>query len=346
MKLPIYNTHSHIFTGDWMPDGFAGKLSKWLMKKPEKRVKWLTFILDRALPSQKDKLSKLANFLDTINMSQYQVYLENRSWYPSDSISTALTIDMENMGAGKAKKNYLEQVFEALELRKEDDKMRLFIMVDPRSEWLDQLRFVFSKYVKYIDGIKVYPLMGYFLNDEKLDWFFLWAKENNKPVKGHCTPENQVYYRGKGIRELLSKCDPNFPYFKEAKKNKHLVQNFAHPWHYIKLAEKYGIRVNMAHMGGYDLSWKAYIVDALRRQKRDLLYTDISFTFNKEEEQKELRGLLDDNGKFKDFVLFGDDQYVAKTQDQGNPFTKVEENIGLSNFRKIANYNPKRFLNE
>jgi len=350
MRKRTYNMHSHATILADAGNRFLGLLSEWIKKKPEKRGKIISWLLDGAIPGKKDRLSKYAQFLRTQGKTRYQVYLNTRQYYKQKDIITVLTVDLENMGAGSVDCPYIQQVKETLMMRRNDPYMRVFIMVHPRSQWLEELKVVFEDNVEWISGIKHYPLQGYTVNDPALSWFNDWAILHEKSFIIHGTPENEVHYRGKDIRKLLEKIPENFPYLDlTGKNNKELCANFGHPWHAYELARKTGRPVCIAHLAGSDLPWKDYVYTRMSEgceSKLVKIYVDCSFTCNTKEEQNRLKNELENLKWIRPFVLYGDDWPMPETENAGNPFPGMEKILGQEWFELIANTNPQKFLNE
>lgn len=335
----MINIHGHIFDFRFVPSHFI-TLSNWMLKKP-KRLNAIAWLLKNTLPIyNKGKLDKYARFLETIGKSQESILLEWKSKYPGNTMFCPLTIDMEKMGRGQLIEPYLMQVAEVIEIAKKNTLVRPFIMIDPRSDNLEDLMRIIKDNHLYLSGIKLYPLIGYYPTDERLSPFFSLCKKFNLSVISHCSPKNAVYYSGKDIDDLL---DSTHPSYYKARGNKKKAGNFAHPSHIITLAKKYpDINFCLAHFGG-TLQWREIIIDAVAELSN--IYTDISFTFDKNNEQKTLYKLISEHNSLQDKVLFGDDSYMIKTIATKNPFSqKLKKNIGDYWYKKISEDNPIVFL--
>jgi predicted TIM-barrel fold metal-dependent hydrolase len=345
----MINIHGHIFDFRFVPEKFIA-LSSWLLKTP-KHFKLTSWLLHKLIPfTDKDILDKYATFLESMGKDQYEILQAWQSNYPSGTIFCPLTVDLENMGRGKTQEPYLTQVKEVLEYSKESTSLYPFIMVDPRSSTLDEQYDLIEENIQHIGGLKLYPLVGYYAHDERLDRFYDLMEKHQKAVTLHCTPQNAVYYSGRDIDKLL---DKTCPYYYKGYNNKEKAGNFAHPYHTVKVAEKYrNINFNLAHFGGEyhseedaheHLQWRDYIIEAIRLNPN--IYSDISFTYAKRGEQLRLKDTIKMNPFISDKLLYGDDEYMIRTKVNGLPFyTQLKEILGYNTFEKIANSNPREFL--
>lgn len=333
----MYNVHGHIFNIDYVAPRFLGKFSEWLIKNPEKRVKTASKILTTLSIFKSSKLDKFAKFLTTIGKTQRQILAEWKTNYPEGTKFCVLTIDMENMGAGKPKKPYLEQVKEVIEIAKEDSNVLPFIMVDPYSKNINELYYLIVENIDIIAGIKYYPTMSC---HTVLDYRLTKFNKLGLPITVHCTPTSPVYYKGNDYKQRT----PNFPSFKHSYKRKDYIANVAHPYFCIKLASHINNNINMAHFGGVP-EWKDYIkrnIIVSHVNGRTNLFTDVSFTYY--ENQEELNNILD--GKItRKYVLYGDDEFMIETVTKEHAFVnKIRRALDGRKFHQITRLNPKKFL--
>lgn len=128
----------------------------------------------------------------------------------------------------------------------------------------------------YFSGIKLYPALGFFAFDPRLDDLYAYAEKNQLPVITHVTRDGSQYI-GSKITELIPlnpKTLPNntptadnamkeiverirFYYDKKWITDNKLGDNdkacdlFSHPQNYIPILEKYpDLKICLAHMGG------------------------------------------------------------------------------------------------
>jgi predicted TIM-barrel fold metal-dependent hydrolase len=256
-------------------------------------------------------------------------------------------MNMAHMKAGKVKKDYEELIKETIQLKKDGYKVLISFMVDPREE---RNEYFLNTYGEYFDCIKMYPLLGYFPYDKRLDPIYDWCEKNNKPVIFHCSQKNPVYYRGKDIDELLNGCI--FPIV-HGIGNKNKVKNFNDIRGIIHVARnRPNINIDVAHfcshieimkyINGDDSSWTKLLLDAAKELPN--LYMDSSFAIKDIKTRKFLRGVLSDPILCKK-VLFGTDGYMNKTT--ASPFVYypgIKNYIGKQQFKMISHDNIINFL--
>jgi predicted TIM-barrel fold metal-dependent hydrolase len=334
-----YNTHGHIFDFKCVPERFIPILSKRMLDNKKSLNRWVK-ILHNAYPfSDNDDLDKYSKFIRTMGMSQEEIYLKWASQYPKDMKLNALTMDLRYMGAGFVEKDYIDQLKEAIEIKRKHKNMMLSIMIDPRANDLEELYTFCYENGQYIDALKMYPLVGYTVNDRRLDNFYELCDLYGWPVIVHGTPENAVHCRNR--KEVKRTMPTNFPGYVKSWKLKTKCGNYAHPYHIIQAAKKHpNINFDIAHFHG---GWMPEIINGMQECKN--LYSDISFTFNSASSQIRLRELMFDFPILKERLLFGDDSYMILTEDEQNHFTAIENIIGRDLYDKISIDNPKRFFN-
>jgi len=150
-----------------------------------------------------------------------------------------------------------------------------FLAVDPRRPNITQLVTngkVISSGKKIISkdgpfyGIKIYPPLGYFPNDPRLDDIYAYCQLKDIPITAHCQPVS-----------FVNPLDP-IP---------NPSQYFAHPNNWKSVLQKFpSLRLNLAHFGGVDSviayandptssngEWTKVIIDLLTYKN---VYTDIA----------------------------------------------------------------------
>ena len=183
-----------------------------------------------------------------------------------------------------------------------------------------------------------------------------FAQENQVPVMTHCSPP-VVFYRGKIKDEMLEHPVTHLPLKKE--KNKPFAKNWTNPDNYKILLERYPkLKICFGHFGG-STAWKNYYNHTTEEEYKqtwfykikELLlkypnaYADVSYTLADADLLPVLNLLMTDdriNGK----ILFGSDFYMANIEGREFRFSVSLRNaIGEDNFRKIADENPRKYLN-
>ncbi|GAB4139388.1 MAG: hypothetical protein Fur0041_14540 [Bacteroidia bacterium] len=144
-------------------------------------------------------------------------------------------------------------------------------------KWFDDYGFV---------GIKMYPALGYYPFDEKLDELYAWCEATQIPITYHCS-QGVIHYRG----NLDGLKPPRFTHqyhrFDE-KEHKRYQANFTDPENFAFLLEKYKrLKICLAHFGGEEEitktgerkgRWYEGVKQLMRSYEN--VYTDISFSLH------------------------------------------------------------------
>jgi predicted TIM-barrel fold metal-dependent hydrolase len=276
----IINCHAHIFTLNHVPNHFVRGLVK--IARGKIGNKFLQYLLSAIIPiDNADILDRYAKFIKVGgNRSQRSVFKELRQYYPANTKFAIISVDMDFMGAGKAKQNFISQLEELAALKADPglgDKVLPFICADPRRKNLLPL---VKKYIEEHDfaGIKIYPALGFYPYDDRLDELYRYAISKNIPVISHCTPhgifylgtirktwkkknrDNKIFYNGKKIdswytNPVTGKTGKKRTIIFRRKKKRILTTRFTHPDNYKVLLNKYNgefknLKINLAHLGG------------------------------------------------------------------------------------------------
>lgn len=350
--MSIYNCHIHTFTIDcipkkFLPFGLQKLFGPKIIRKP------VCFLLNTLNPfDNKDLFQRYSNFIKTSHLKTQEAIFEFvKARYPSGTKFIVLPMDMEFMEAGEVTKSWREQHEELAKLAEAcPDVVIPFIAVDPnRTNILSEIKEIEDNFEINFHGIKLYPPLGYYPNDARLEPIYEFAKERSLPIISHCS-------KG-GI--------------KNRKLPKETCIEYAHPKNYIETLKKHPeVKICLAHFGGekewdqllkvganfshpsLNDNWVRKIIEMIVSGKYPNLYTDISYTiFNFVEYIPILKVILTDrtNGqKISERVLFGSDYYMIEqerfSEKQLSMMLRAE--IGEKLFWKIAEENPQRFLNE
>jgi predicted TIM-barrel fold metal-dependent hydrolase len=357
----IYNCHAHIFTLDHVPKKFIPPIVTWFLKKGHIRrlARHLIPFTDR------DLIDRYINFVEvTIEGSQSDVLQRLKEYYPFGSVDQTkfiiLPMDMAYMEAGKVPVDITQQHAELETLVNAGEPIIPFIGTDPRRPRL--LEMVESLHANHgFKGIKIYPPLGFYPNDKRLQPIFEYAVVNKLPVMSHCS-RGGVYI--KEVTDAMKK-EPN-PLGRsvdKTKKPKEFSDIYTDPANYDPVATQYpGLKICLAHFGGpdewdkylttpwspgsreEDKSWLSVVIDLI--MKHDNIYTDISSTLFEKESFIDLLMVLLENDKIRERVLFGSDFYMmerAKTLERGRAI-KLRSKLGPVLYKQIANVNPERYL--
>lgn len=224
MPRRFYNCHTHCFTYDHVPEFFLVRflpVSKLLHWKPLRnwiqqvmktgKFGWLGWLIKGFLAVffrfNKQKLVRFMNFIIYGDKdSQLEVIVSMQQYYPASTGYILLTMDMEYMGAGVPEKPFEQQLAELRDIKllpEWSEKIYPFIFCDPRrlqpthprekavpatftgTAFLNQLKTYLQQGTFH--GIKLYPALGYFPFDKRMQPVYDFAIANNIPFMTHCT---------------------------------------------------------------------------------------------------------------------------------------------------------------
>lgn len=360
--IQIINCHTHIFNRAIVPNKFLPFFLRPLanLLERDKTAKGLQKVL--SFIGKKDTallVKKFSQFLKIGDLkSQLEIFKLLQQFYPQGTKFCVLSMDMEFMQAGDVKQTFKSQLDELAAIKKDPaykDLILPFIFIHPERAGL------FSLVRKYIEeenfaGLKMYPPLGYFPFDERLDQVFSYAEKNALPITSHCA-RGGVFYKGKITSEMRKHPITGNVYPQH--KNKFFTDIYTDPDNYEYLFVKFPeLKVNLAHFGGFD-EWQKYLqntIDAdgetnwyekvktvLRKYKNS--YTDISYTLFNPDLIPLLKISLQDP-TIKGKILFGTDYYMIEQESSEKEFSiNLRAELGEEYYRLIAEYNPIGFLN-
>lgn len=351
--MQIFNCHTHIFTNKIVPEHFVPFLTRILSKRWISRK--IGRFLNGLLPDSSDDIfDRWAAFLNIGNYrSQLEIFEFLRGFYPDSTVFVVNSMDMEFMDAGKVKQGFTSQLDELAEIKKKyPDNILPFIAADPRRQGIVD---IVKKYVEEYNfaGIKLYPPLGYYPFDSRLDKTYEYAQAQGLPVISHCSPAGPVSYRGEVTGEMLGK---ESPALKKNYENK--CDYFTDPVNYELVIKKFPkLKICLAHFGG-NKSMKDYLATSWQKDneegwfsiirnmviKYDNLYADISYTMYEKDLLPIISVVLKDE-KVRGKVLFGSDFYMLENADSERSFSiNVRWALGEEDYAQIANKNPREFL--
>ncbi|HEY84962.1 MAG TPA: amidohydrolase family protein [Chloroflexi bacterium] len=355
--MEIYNCHIHTFSNQNVPDGFlAFNLLKYL--RSGQRAAFVSYWLKRIIPfTNNDKLERLASFLDYgAKGSQKVIFQSIRAFYPRDAKFVVLALDMDQMGAGEAPKDYLHQLAELESLRGQYPQAIIpFINADPRREGVAEL---VKEYIdhRHFGGIKLYPPLGYYPFDEGLHDVYRFAEERRIPVITHCS-RGGITFKGKVTPQMRR--HPKTGKRLEGTHPSTFSDNYTHPENYRWVLEEFpNLKLSFAHYGGgkewkeylhrprfsegTDKSWLKIISDFIESYPN--IYADIAFTAVDDSLWPLLKVLVN-TPQLREKILFGSDAYMAQLVGSEREFSiGIRGALGEADYRQIAEINPKRFL--
>ena len=352
--MDINNIHTHTFTFQNVPHKFLPlQFVRFILKK--NRAQTMAKFLNSLNPfSDKDILNRYSSFLLQGKESKQKDILKDLMfYYPPKTKFGVLSVDLDYMGAGKAPKNFEEQLIELSQLKKEyPDTIYPFICVDPRRKNID---YLVKNYIENhnFTGIKLYPPLGFFPFDERLDSIYKYAEKNQIPITVHCS-RGGVYCRKK---VKLKKHPITGEELKRLRK-KHFTDYFTDPENYKYVLEKYkNLKICFGHFGGHS-EWSDYLNNPMHENLDDNWYTkvkrllieypntyaDVSYTLSKQDVFPLLFISLQ-IPELREKILFGSDFYMANIEGTEYKFSvSLRASLGNEYFRQIAEINPQKFL--
>ncbi|WP_343634770.1 amidohydrolase family protein [Fluviicola sp.] len=306
-QYPFSNIHTHVFNSECVPDNFLRILpSKFVRRMPRmiKHIldtKWarktIAFFaqMGRKKDSNKRKtFDKYIGFLEVATQRKqldvFELEFEVGKQFDSSVRIVGLTMNMDFMDNNASK----HQITFETQLEAVKDIKRYypanffpFLGIDPRHKSGTDLVNWSKDYFEmglehkgtifpYFSGIKLYPALGFFAFDPRLDNLYAYAEENQLPVITHVTRVGSQYI-GSKITELIppnpKTLSNNNPESNQAMTeiyerigvyyqknwiadnligdNDKACDLFSHPQNYIPILEKYPkLKICLAHMGG------------------------------------------------------------------------------------------------
>lgn len=394
----IYNCHAHSFTLNCIPERFFTKLvsvqtlAKWAQNS--RAIHWIIKKAFVAGLSREERVSaqrRLEALMGIVRFKKQQEIVEDlASYYPTGTVLVLLSMDFTSMGAGPSPVNFEQQLDELQALAAsynsgqspKQNRLYPFVCIDPRNP--DYKRH-FDTYVKGRPsgvhwGMKLYPSLGYWVQDPLLDDCYAYCQEHDIPVLSHVIPKNAVYFKDKGHQERLISQAIQLAALPEEEKRESALKlltdhpehkgkkryDFAwylnHPRNFKDVLKRYpNLKLNLAHFGG-DAEWHAYLGtptsspraghdwftiirdEFLAKPEYPNVYTDISFTVSDPTLFPLLKIILSDLA-IQQKVLYGSDYFLLEKNMSERQFSmNVRGYLDDPVYWKIANANPQNYL--
>lgn len=391
MNKQYSNIHTHIFNGKCAPDyffkivlpkaldPFADEIKAFIEKR------WMRKIIK--FLSRKRGHSMFQRYLEFIEIgtqnSQGDIFQILKSSYNTlspDMRFIALTLNMDYMDTQKSQHARIEdQLHEVEKLRSYyPNNLFPFIGVDPRHLGGSSLANWVSSKLKTLNyfGIKLYPAMGFFPFDPRLDDMYRWASDNNVPVMTHCTRSGNFYTGNMNdvvpvenmpslnpTSNVMTSIYNRIKKFKSDEKtwkdNSAACNIFSHPENYRPVLEKYpNLKICIAHFGGEDeilgeksdlvkkgidtdTSWYNDICFLMREYNN--VYTDISYTLYCDKAIEKVKTLMTTELASK--ILFGTDFFMTIREKDESLLWQGYMNIMQTDFfNRTAKENTDNYL--
>ncbi|MCK9281869.1 MAG: amidohydrolase family protein [Melioribacteraceae bacterium] len=351
----MYNCHIHTFTDKTVPDGFL-PLGLIPIMRTQIGYNIMTSFLKNIIPfTHKDYIEKYAEFIRIGKLpSQDAIFDLCSSVYPHGTQFIVITMDMSQMGAGKVRQPYREQITEIGELSKRHQNIIPFIHLDPRNtNHYDNLLLAHEVYG--FEGVKIYPNLGHLPDTAEMINIFEYCKRFNLSMIFHCSPFNPVHFQG--TKEEFKKALSGSIFYNKIDFNQSkrtLSSYFSHPLNYKGLFKVYDtVNCSFAHFGSeyywdkylkkdFDDNWFLIIKGMLQTYKR--VFSDISFTANNKNYFPIIKELIDDP-LISEKIIYGSDFSMNSTRKSEYDFyNDLKNSIGEERFKKISFDNAIKFL--
>ncbi len=352
----IHNCHIHLFTNQHVPANFLPLGILKLLSKYKVGRKLGKILMGIKPGSYDDYFDRMAAFMNIGNSFSQEAILKHlMGFYPKKTRFVVLAMDMEFMNAGKLPVSYIDQLNELAKLKqKYPDTVLPFIAVDPRRDGVYQLVHTYIE-KHHFSGIKLYPALGFFPTDPRLDPIYRYAEKNAIPIITHCS-RGGIFYRGKISEQMRT--DPVTSYLYPSEKNSRFTDNFSHPGHYESVLLKFPeLKICLAHFGGgnewrqylttpwdktLEVTWFQIILDMLKKHKT--VYSDISYTMYDSTLHPLLKILmLDEKVRLK--ILYGSDFYMVERDISERAYSiTLRAFLGEENYQQMAETNAVVFL--
>ncbi len=386
----ITNIHSHIFNGPCAPDYFLKVALPRPLQPFAEGIKallqndWIRTLTHKAaIGFNYGHLARYIQFIDIgTQNAQEDVFLRMRECYTSldrEVRFIALTLNMDHMDVLPSGHARIEDQLAEIERVRQHyrDLLFPFVGVDPRHEGGQELvRWVSEKIERRaFFGIKLYPSLGFFPFDPRLDALYAWAEQNQVPVMTHCTRSGS-HYTG-GMREAVPLLNPDSLNPGHASmKNiydrieifmktpltlndpKYGCNIFLHPENYVPVLQKYpNLKICFAHFGGSNeilgvphpvvqagldpTNWHELVKAAIAGYPQ--VYTDISYTLAEKKVFTKVNDFL--LGPYGDRLLFGTDYFMTlQERSEASLWQQCIMHMGTHAFKRIACVNTDNYL--
>jgi len=373
----MYNCHTHVFNMTCAPENFMaqymGKVFGPLIQKILRFKVGRIIIL--GIAGSNPWLERYASFVEIGTLtSQNSIFNDLVNFYPPGSKMIVLSFNMDHMGAGKSEITFEGQIDQLIDIKKKFPNTCLpFLCVDPRMPFpykdFDTMVDYAKQYMNWgFVGLKLYPSLGFYPYDPRLQDLYAYAESAGLPLTTHCT-KSGAYYMGdithamtdpdNFSKEPFSK-SPKPPFKAKGVKNPDFCLNFLHPDNYRDVLANFpNLKLCIAHYGGSSQvrksgskdSWYDLIKAIIMEKKPGTdeyaypnVYTDISYTLAD-------TGIFDvlkrdiNTDHLGDRILFGTDYYMTQQERKEKKLsTEFANYAGPSTFKKISVDNPERFL--
>jgi predicted TIM-barrel fold metal-dependent hydrolase len=345
----------------------------WAAERISRMLRTLTWLA----PGKERLWKRYAEFLRVgLHKNQQQLFEELLDQYAPNVGFVVLTLNMDHMAPGRPEISYREQLHFLQGIRQRyPNRFLPFYCVDPRAGSPEAVLTDLRRRVETegYAGIKLYPALGFWPFDKRMDPIWAYAAENQLPVVTHCN-RGGINYVGAWTKEQLTptgEWEPQnaaswpadfarlaFPFKPENQKQHKACDDFGHPFAYVRVLERFpGLKLCFAHAGGAkEILWRdkeKSEKDSWFVQIRHLMrafpnvYTDISYALHDKDVHPPLAELIAD-AALGSRVLFGTD-YFMTTREKPEPKLASEFRDYLGTqvpgaWDRISRDNPREWL--
>ncbi|WP_341903847.1 amidohydrolase family protein [Fluviicola taffensis] len=308
-QYPFSNIHAHVFNSECVPDNFLRILPFKVVRRMPKAIKvildskWarklivgFSKIASKKDSNKRNSFDKYIAFLNVATQRKqldvFELEFEVGKQYDSQVRIVGLTMNMDFMdNRFSSRQISFETQLEAVKdiKRYYPKNFFPFLGIDPRHKsGMDLVNWSKSYFemglqkdgmvFPYFSGIKLYPALGFFAFDPRLDELYAYSEANQLPIVTHVTRVGSQYIGSKiteliplkpsmilpenPSQEVLTARDNIYTRIQIYYDQKWVIDNkqgdndkacdlFTHPENYIPLLEKFPrLKICLAHMGG------------------------------------------------------------------------------------------------
>ncbi len=393
MEKPIINCHTHSFNFDCVPDAFLSNYIQRFMAKIAATLLRFRILATPILIATRlfanGNTRKMIDFALIGNSKSIEnVFSELKQNYEGvypDARIVVLTMNFDYMDGKGSPGLFRTQLEQMKKLKaKYQDVCLPFLGIDPRmedhGENLDNfLNEYFNKelYSGFV-GLKLYPSLGFYPFNPRMEKVYAFADANNLPIMTHCTPDG-AFYADKQVPESLQipisfnpltnlSPVPLEIFQKSQNLRQEIVANynkkpsdfcdyFLHPLNYWDVLVRFPkLKLCLAHCGGEETitqnkptevakNWYEDIKTILKHEAFENVFADVSFVLHNDDAVKKLKEDMENDPILASKILFGTDFFmtvrIKNERDLVEDFRKI---IGEVLWKQLAIDNPRRYL--
>lgn len=377
-KRIYYNCHTHVFSKKCIPNSILGNGWSFLIRLLEfvQMNRFALFVIKifNVIPLTRESAPRLKMFfrsftqgnqaqvINHLIQNEYNTFTQGKYFK-----FVLLTLDMDTQSDKIPATDFANQIIEIAEYKKYNinrDQIIPFLSINPYNilhHRQPMVQFVNNYFkTKGFAGIKLYPAVGYYVDDQRMDDLWQYCEDLDIPIMSHCTC-GRVHYQGK-MQDRLKAGKIPYPHLKGGD----LQCNFSDLDHFEILLKRHPkLKICFAHCGGVVFSknskeklrkelltttpsvhaieykWYEKILEWCKGDKFPNIYFDISWINH---DKKTLEILYEDVKAqgIMEKVLFGTDFFVNMDRITEKDAYKISSNVFDMDI--IASNNPSKYL--